>query len=64
MQHIVKENAYKVVVGIRESKTLLGRPGCRWEGNIKVDLKEIGWDDVDWVFCLRTGSKGSLACSQ
>jgi hypothetical protein len=39
-----------------QRKTLLGRPRCRWEDNITVDLKEIGWEDVDWTFCLRIGS--------
>jgi hypothetical protein len=27
----------------------LGRPECRWEGNIKMDLKEEGWKDMDWL---------------
>jgi hypothetical protein len=27
----------------------LGRLIRRWEDNIKIDLKEIGWDDVDWI---------------
>jgi hypothetical protein len=27
----------------------LGRPTCRWEDNIKIDLKEIGWEDVEWI---------------
>jgi hypothetical protein len=27
----------------------LGRPRHRWEDNIRVDLKEIGWEGVDWI---------------
>jgi hypothetical protein len=27
----------------------LGRPRCRWEGNIRIYLREIGWEDVDWM---------------
>jgi hypothetical protein len=27
----------------------LRRPRHRWEGNIKMDLKEIGWEGVDWI---------------
>jgi hypothetical protein len=27
----------------------LGRPRRRWVDNIKMDLREIGWDGVDWV---------------
>jgi hypothetical protein len=25
------------------------RPRHRWVGNIKIDLREIGWDDIDWI---------------
>jgi hypothetical protein len=32
---------------INASATLIGKPCCGWEGNIKRDLKEIGWDAVD-----------------
>jgi hypothetical protein len=27
----------------------LGRPRRRWVGNIKMDLREIGWDGMDWI---------------
>jgi len=27
----------------------LGRPRCRWVGNIKMDLQELGWGDTDWI---------------
>jgi hypothetical protein len=27
----------------------LGRPRCRWVNNIKIDLREIGWDGMDWI---------------
>jgi len=26
-----------------------GKPRCKWEDNIKADLKEIWWDGVDWI---------------
>jgi hypothetical protein len=32
-----------------EGKRPLGRPRCRWVDNIKMDLREIGWDGVDWI---------------
>jgi hypothetical protein len=35
------------LVGKPEGKRPLGRPRCRWDGNIKMDLREIGWDGVD-----------------
>jgi hypothetical protein len=37
------------LVGLLEWKTLLGRPRHTWEDNIKMDLEEIGWEDVDWI---------------
>jgi hypothetical protein len=35
-------------VGKPDGKRLLGRPRCRWVDNIKIDLREIGWDSMDW----------------
>jgi hypothetical protein len=35
-------NVYKILVRKPEGKRPLGRPGHRWEGNIRIDLKEIG----------------------
>jgi hypothetical protein len=32
-----------------EGKRPLGRPRRRWVDNIKMDLREIGWDVVDWI---------------
>jgi hypothetical protein len=42
-------NAYKIWVGKPEGKRPLGRPRRRWVDNIKVDLREIGWDGRDWI---------------
>jgi hypothetical protein len=39
-----KMNAYRILVGKPEGKRPLGRPRCRWVDNIKMDLREIGWD--------------------
>jgi hypothetical protein len=44
-----KRNAYKILVGKPEKKRPLGRPRRRWVDNIKVDLREIGWDGLDWI---------------
>jgi hypothetical protein len=44
-----KRNAYRILVGKPEGSRPLGRPRRRWVDNIKIDLSEIGWDDVDWV---------------
>jgi hypothetical protein len=40
----VKMNSYRILVGKPEGKRPLGRLRCRWVGNIKMDLNEIGWD--------------------
>jgi hypothetical protein len=41
--------AYRILVGKPEGKRPLGRPRRRWVDNIKMDLREIGWDGVDWI---------------
>jgi hypothetical protein len=38
-----------VLVGKPDGKRPLGRPRRRWVDNIKMDLKEIGWDCMDWI---------------
>jgi hypothetical protein len=43
-----KRNAYRILVGKPEGKRPLGRPRRRWLDNIKIGLREIGWDEVDW----------------
>jgi hypothetical protein len=40
---------YRVLVGRPERKTPLGRPRRRWEDNIKMGLREIGIDGVNWI---------------
>jgi hypothetical protein len=42
-------NAYRIWVGKPEGKRLLGRPRRRWVDNIKMDLREVGWDGMDWI---------------
>jgi hypothetical protein len=37
-------NAYRILVGKPEGKRPLGRPRRRWVNNIKMDLRDIGWD--------------------
>jgi hypothetical protein len=41
-----KRNIYSLLVGKPEGKRLLGRLRCRWVDNIKMDLREIGWDSM------------------
>jgi hypothetical protein len=41
--------AYRMLVGKPEGKRPLGRRRRTWVGNTKVNLKEIGWDGMDWI---------------
>ena len=40
---------YRVLVGKLEGKRPLGRPRRRWEDNIKMDLREVGFGGMDWI---------------
>jgi hypothetical protein len=42
-------NTYRLLVGKPKEKRLLGRPRHRWVDNIRMDLGEVGWGDVDWT---------------
>jgi hypothetical protein len=44
-----KRRAYTILVGKPKGKRPLGRPRRRWEDNIKMDLREIGWGGMDWI---------------
>jgi hypothetical protein len=44
-----EKNAYWILVGKPEGKRPLGRPKCRWEDNIRMELREIGWGGMDWI---------------
>jgi hypothetical protein len=40
---------YRVLVGRPEGKRSLGSPSCRWDDNIKVNLREIGIAQANWI---------------
>jgi hypothetical protein len=40
---------YAILVGKPEGKRPLGRPKHRLLDNIKMDLREIGWDEMLWI---------------
>jgi hypothetical protein len=44
-----KRNAYRILMGKPDGKRQLGRPRRRWVDNIKMDLRKLGWDGVDWI---------------
>jgi hypothetical protein len=43
-----RRGAYRALVGKPEGRRPLGRPRRRWEDNIKMDLREVVWQSVDW----------------
>jgi hypothetical protein len=45
-----ERKVYKVLVGKSEGKRQLGRPMRRWEGGVRMDLREIGLGGVDWIW--------------
>jgi hypothetical protein len=47
---VEKRNAYRILMGKPEGKTPLGRPRRRWEDNIRINLIEIGWGGMDWIY--------------
>jgi hypothetical protein len=44
-----RKNVYRILVGKLEGRRPLGRPRHRWVNNIKMNLREIGWDGIDWI---------------
>jgi hypothetical protein len=50
-------NAYKFFVGKPEGNTPLGRYRRRWEYNIRMDHREIGWEVVDWMHLAQDGDQ-------
>jgi hypothetical protein len=44
---------YRVLVGRPEGKRPLGRPRRGWEDNIKLNVREIGIDEVNWTQLAR-----------
>jgi hypothetical protein len=44
-----KRTGYRLLVGKSEGKRPLRRPRRRWMDNIRMDLGEVEWSDVDWT---------------
>jgi hypothetical protein len=48
-QIVAKRNAYRILLGKSEGKRPLGRQSRRRMDNIKMDLRDIRWNDMDWI---------------
>jgi hypothetical protein len=46
---MAKRDSYRILVGNPKEKRPLGRSRRKWEDNIKMDLREIGWGGMDWT---------------
>jgi hypothetical protein len=44
-----RRGAYRALVGKPEGRRPLGRPRRRWEDNIRMDVREVGWGGMDWI---------------
>jgi hypothetical protein len=52
-----KSSACGSLVGKNGGKRSLGRCGRRWVVNIKMDLREIRWDGMDWIRVIEDRNK-------
>jgi len=50
-------NACSILVGNPVGKSPLGRPGSRWEDNIRMDLAEVRWEGVEWMRLAQDGDQ-------
>jgi hypothetical protein len=48
---------YRVLEEHPKGTEPLGRPRYRWQDNIRIDLKEIGWEGVDWIHLPQDGTQ-------
>jgi hypothetical protein len=48
---------HNILVGEPDGERLLGRPIRRWVDNIKMNLREIGWDGIDWIQLAHEGDQ-------
>jgi hypothetical protein len=44
-----KRNLYRLLAGKPEGRQPLNMPRWRWADNIRMDLGEVGWTDMDWI---------------
>jgi hypothetical protein len=56
---ITKMCKRRILVGKPEQKRPLGRPRRRWVDNIKMNLREIGWDGINWIDLAQDGDHWS-----
>jgi hypothetical protein len=51
--HRRDEKCYSILVRIPEGKRLLKKPRHKWEDNIRMDVRESGWENVEWIHLVQ-----------
>jgi hypothetical protein len=44
-----RRGAYRLLMGKHEGRRPHGRPRHRWEDNIEIDVRQVGWGSMDWI---------------
>ena len=60
LRMVVRRVAYRIVMGTNEGRRPLGKPRKRWEDNIKMDVQEVGWRDMDWILLAQDRDRRSV----
>jgi hypothetical protein len=58
--HGEQRNTHRILLGKLEGKRSLGIPLCKWEDNIKMDLRDVGWCGIDYTDLAQVGTVGGL----
>jgi hypothetical protein len=58
--HGAKSNACRILLETTEGKGPLGRHRYKWEDNIKMDFRDVGWDMRAGFIWFRIGTSGIL----
>jgi hypothetical protein len=57
-------NSYSNLVGNPKVKRPLRSTRRRWNGNIRMDLRKIGWDCVDWIHLAQCRDQWRVLCEK
>jgi hypothetical protein len=55
---------YMIVMGTHEGRRPLGTPRKRWEDNIKMDVQEVGWVNMDWILLAQDRDRRSVLVNE
>jgi hypothetical protein len=55
---------YRTLMGKPGEKGPLERPRCRFQNNIKINLREVGWEVLDWIYQAQNKNKRRVLLAQ